>query len=243
MREEIYVCIDDTDEIGYPKSTGMLAQNIVKFIDENFAPCSFISRHQLLLDERINYTSHNNSMCFSTVLSPFERDEVVKFIQEFLLAKSAPSAEPGTAVAFKGDITDISGLINFGYRAKSEYLDKSEAYSQAKRQNVYLKGLKNGGRGVIGALAGLGLRLGGNDGKVRGCIKMTQDEMRAAEFLNLGYASEILDENFNKIKNDEAIVFGRNLKLVIKNSIPVLLVKKDSNGRFRSLDVEELRGF
>ncbi|WP_169780129.1 hypothetical protein [Campylobacter curvus] len=72
---------------------------------------------------------------------------------------------------------------------------------------------------------------------------MTQDEMRAAEFLNLGYASEILDENFNKIKNDEAIVFGRNLKLVIKNSIPVLLVKKDSNGRFRSLDVEELRGF
>ena len=212
MREEIYVCIDDTDEIGYPKSTGMLAQNIVKFIDENFAPCSFISRHQLLLDERINYTSHNSSMCFSTVLSPFERDEVVKFIQEFLLAKS-------------------------------EYLDKSEAYSQAKRQNVYLKGLKNGGRGVIGALAGLGLRLGGNDGKVRGCIKMTQDEMRAAEFLNLGYASEILDENFNKIKNDEAIVFGRNLKLVIKNSIPVLLVKKDSNGRFRSLDVEELRGF
>lgn len=72
---------------------------------------------------------------------------------------------------------------------------------------------------------------------------MTQDEMRAAEFLNLGYVSEILDENFNKIKNDETIVFGRNLKLVIKNSIPVLLVKKDRDGRFRSLDVEELRGF
>lgn len=221
----------------------MLAQNIVKFIDENFAPCSFISRHQLLLDERINYTSHNSSMCFSTVLSHIERDEVVRFIQEFLLAKSAPSAEPGIAVAFKSDIADISGLINFGYCAKSEYLDKSEAYSQAKRQNVYLKGLKNGGRGVIGALAGLGFRLGGNDGKVRGCIKMTQDEMRAAEFLNLGYVSEILDENFNKIKNDETIVFGRNLKLVIKNSIPVLLVKKDRDGRFRSLDVEELRGF
>lgn len=243
MREKIYVCIDDTDEIGYPKSTGMLAQNIVKFIDENFAPYSFISRHQLLLDGRINYASHNSSMCFSTVLSHIERDEVVRFIQEFLLAKSAPSAEPGTAVAFKGDITDISGLINFGYRAKSEYLDKSEAYLQAKRQNVYLKELKNGGRGVIGALAGLGLRLGGNDGKVRGCIKMMQDEMKAAECLNLGYASEILDENFNKIKGGETIVFGRNLKLVIKNSRPVLLVKRDSDGRFRSLDVEELRGF
>ncbi|MDL0089587.1 hypothetical protein [Campylobacter gastrosuis] len=50
MGRLLYVCIDDTDEIGYVKSTSMLAQNIADYIDENFNKCSFISRHQLLLD-------------------------------------------------------------------------------------------------------------------------------------------------------------------------------------------------
>ncbi|MGB2552280.1 hypothetical protein ACPF04_03775 [Campylobacter sp. MOP51] len=78
MKYKTYIAIDDTDEIGYTKSTGMLAENIVEFINERFCECSFISRHQLLIDERVNYTLHNSSMCFSAYLNEAQTDEVIK---------------------------------------------------------------------------------------------------------------------------------------------------------------------
>lgn len=83
MRYKTYIAIDDTDEIGYDKSTGILAENISKFINEHFCECSFISRHQLLIDERVNYTSHNSSMCFIAYLNEAQKDEVIKLLKIF----------------------------------------------------------------------------------------------------------------------------------------------------------------
>ncbi|QKF93029.1 hypothetical protein [Campylobacter sp. CCUG 57310] len=243
MKYKTYIAIDDTDEIGYTKSTGMIAENIVEFINERFCECSFISRHQLLIDERVNYTSHNSSMCFSTYLNEAQRDEVIKFAQAFLIKESAPSSEPGLAVAFEKDILNLNSLIEFGKRAKVEFITKDEAYDEAKRQNVYLKELKNEGRGVIGALAGIALRLSGNDGRIKGKIRLQKDEMSAQEILNLGFIDEILDENFKQVNKDEIILTGFDLKLIVRNSRSVLLVKRDKNGKFKAYDIKDLRGF
>ncbi|MDO5045563.1 hypothetical protein [Campylobacter sp.] len=243
MRQKLYMAIDDTDEIGYDKSTGMLAERIASFISENFSPCSFVSRHQLLIDERINYTSHNSSMCFTANLTQDERDEAIKFAENFLAQESAASSEPGLAVVFEKDIANLDALVKFGKKAKTEFITKDEAYNQANIQNIYLKELKNEGRGVIGALAGIALRLSGNDGRIKGKIKLQKDEMSVEELLNLGFIDEVLDENFKQVDKNEKISVSSNLKLIVRNFRSVLLVKRDENGKFKAYDIEELRGF
>ena len=56
MKFKFLLCIDDTDELGGEISTGLLAEEIATFAG-SFAPVSFVTRHQLLLDPRINYTT------------------------------------------------------------------------------------------------------------------------------------------------------------------------------------------
>lgn len=243
MRRVVYISIDDTDEIGYPKSTGILAEMIAEFIDSNFSPCSFVSRHQLFIDERINYTSHNSSMCFTTNLDEEEFAKVIKFAEKLLIEESAPSSEPGFAIAFEDEISNLNEFIKFGKRAKCEYITKDEAYSEAAKQNIYLKELKNTGHGIIGALGGMALRLDGNDGRVKGKTKMSKDEMSVKELLDLGFCDEVLDENFNLVDKNEKILTKSKLKLIVKNFKAVLLVKSDKNGKFIPYDIEELREF
>ncbi|QCD53388.1 hypothetical protein [Campylobacter sp. RM16192] len=243
MRRVIYISIDDTDEIGYLKSTGMLTEMMAEFIDSNFAPCSFVSRHQLFIDERINYTSHNSSMCFTTHLDENEFVKVIKFVEKLLIDESAPSSEPGFAIAFEDEILNINEFIKFGKRAKCEYITKDEAYSEAAKQNIYLKELKNAGHSIIGTLSGIALRLDGNDGRVKGKTKMPKDEMSVKELLDLGFCDEVLDENFNLVDKKEKIITKSKLKLIVKNFKAVLLVKSDKNGKFIPYDIEELREF
>ncbi|MBS6153614.1 MAG: hypothetical protein KH703_09550 [Campylobacter gracilis] len=49
MKFKFLLCIDDTDELGDEVSTGLLAEEIAAFAG-SFAPVSFVTRHQLLLD-------------------------------------------------------------------------------------------------------------------------------------------------------------------------------------------------
>lgn len=159
------------------------------------------------------------------------------------MQESAPSSEPGLAVAFEKDIVNLDALIKFGKRAKVDFITKDQACNEASRQNIYLKELKNEGRGVIGALAGIALRLSGDDGRAKGKIKLQKDEMSAQELLNLGFIGEILDENFNQVGKSEKVLVSSNLKLIVKNFKSVLLVKRDENGKFKPFDTEELREF
>ena len=167
MKFKFLLCIDDTDELGGEISTGLLAEEIAAFAG-SFAHVSFVTRHQLLLDPRINYTSHNSSMCLEAWLSEEQKQRVLDFALRLLKHKSAPCAEPGIAASFEKDILSAQELMRFGRNAKEIFLSTEQAFETARTQNVFLKELKSGARGVIGALAGIGLRLSGNDGKIRG---------------------------------------------------------------------------
>lgn len=105
MKFKFLLCIDDTDELGGEISTGLLAEEIVAFAG-SFAPVSFLTRHQLLLDPRINYTSHNSCMCLEARLTESQKQRVLDFAIELLERKSALGAEPGIAAAFEKDIVN-----------------------------------------------------------------------------------------------------------------------------------------
>lgn len=53
----------------------------------------------------------------------------------------------------------------WGRRAKREILSKEEALKIAQENNIFLEGIMGSHAGVIGALAAVGLRKTGNDGR------------------------------------------------------------------------------
>ena len=229
MKFKFLLCIDDTDELGGEISTGLLAEEIAAFAD-SFAPVSFVTRHQLLLDPRINYTSHNSCMCFEAWLTESQK-------------QSAPSAAPGIAAAFEKDIVNAQELISFGKSAKEIFFSSEQAFETASTQNVFLKELKSGARGVIGALAGIGLRLSGNDGKIMGKFELKESNLSVAELLGLNFIEAVADENFKPLSPDESVNLIGALKSVFLDFKATLLVKKEADGGFRNLNVKELRGF
>ena len=242
MKFKFLLCIDDTDELGGEVSTGLLAKEIAAFAGSS-APVSFVTRHQLLLDPRINYTSHNSSMCLEAWLAESQKQSVLNFAIELLECKSAPSAEPGIAAVFEKDILNVQELINFGKSAKEIFLSTERAFETAREQNVFLKELKSGARGVIGALAGIGLRLSGNDGKIRGKFELKESNLSVAELLRLNFIEAITDENLKTLSPDEHVNLIGALKPVFLDFKATLLVKKEAGGGFRNLSVKELRGF
>lgn len=175
----IFFCIDDTDNLDSPGS-GQLAEVLANKLQHlgMASGCSTISRHQLFVHESIPYTSHNSAMCFSGSIEKGHLDEVILYAKQFLKKASAPGSDPGLCVAAERNFSDRESLISFGLKAKQTILTKQEAYALAGKTGVHLSEHGGTGDGVIGALAGIGLRLHGNDGRIRG-------------WLNLGKAGQI----------------------------------------------------
>jgi hypothetical protein len=157
----------------------------------------FISRHQLYVHEDIPYTSHNSAMCFEV---DGEARENLKNIRElcidYLEKESAQGSDPGLCIVELDRLTDREGLIGFGKRAK-KVLTKKDAYEMAAKLGVHLSEHGGTGGGVIGALAGAGLRLYGNDGRIKGkyFVGRQGEVLTAEEILQSTNIDEIREEN------------------------------------------------
>ncbi len=169
----IFISIDDTDNEQSPGS-GQLAEQLVgeltgRRLAADPAP---VSRHQLFVHHLVPYTSHNSAMCFTVSIERDNYRDVVAFSQQFLSRRSAEGSDPGLCVADKEAIRDTQLLIDFGARAKQTVLNKHQAYRTASQAGVHLSEHGGSGDGVIGALAGIGLRLSGSDGRIRGWCRV-----------------------------------------------------------------------
>jgi hypothetical protein len=97
---------------------------------------------------------------------PDRIDSLKQSCEAYLVAESASGSDVGLCVAIWGDLERIGGdIADFGKRAKKEVLSQAEAVSLAGEAGLFLVGLTGDHGGVIGALAGVGLRFGGNDGR------------------------------------------------------------------------------
>jgi hypothetical protein len=169
----IYLSIDDTDNLDSPGS-GHLAEAMAKELQHHglTSQCLNITRHQLFFHESIPYTSHNSSMCFPAVINEDNLSKVIKFAKDFLEKGSAPGSDPGLCVAVEREKLDRQTLIDFGLQAKNQVFTKQDAYLLAQRTGVHLSEHGGTGDGIIGALAGIGLRLNGSDGRFRGWLNL-----------------------------------------------------------------------
>lgn len=157
----VIVGIDDTDIVGTP-GTNQLARAILKKIGEA-ARDAIICRHQLFFDPRVPYTSKNGSASIQLPYADTQNlDALTNSIREVMSGWFVEGSDPGLCVA-----TGVSEeMIAFGMRCKREVVTQDEARAVAAQAGCYLEGLGGTEQGVIGALAGVGLVSGGDDGRV-----------------------------------------------------------------------------
>ena len=157
----ILVGIDDTDIVGSP-GTNQLARLILKGIGEK-AEDAVICRHQLFFDPRVPYTSKNGSASLQLPnATPADIPNLTAAVREIMLGWYIEGSDPGLCIATGA----TSDMMAFSLRCKSEVITQDEARAIAARAGCYLEGLGGTNQGIIGALAAIGLVVGGNDGRI-----------------------------------------------------------------------------
>ncbi|WP_094602964.1 hypothetical protein SPSIL_041020 [Sporomusa silvacetica DSM 10669] len=225
---QILVCIDDTDNID-SRGTGELAEMIMRELENRgWGKCSWVTRHQLLLDPTIPYTSHNSSMCFTADILQEHLQSVIDYASEFLKRESVAEADPGLCVVAITDLLDKQSLIDFGFKAKREVITKEEAYNLVERTHIHLSEHGGNGQGVIGALAGAGLRLSRNDGRLKGSLKINApDNIITVHNLCLHPAiDEVRSLDEIQVGDNEIVLLGKLVKPLFINGKAVILVEK-----------------
>ena len=247
---QIYLSIDDTDNLDSPGS-GQLAEILADKLEQEglVSQSSNISRHQLFVDAAIPYTSHNSAMCFSATTLDNQLDNIIEFAGQFLQSFSAQGSDPGLCVAVADTFLNREALIAFGSKAKTTVLDKKEARLLASETGVHLSEHGGTGDGIIGAIAGIGLRLQGNDGRIRGwlnlgeCGKIVTTQSLCAH----PWVDAVIDENGHPLADETPVLLSENrIKTVLCNHrqvIPVRPTKGDCCAAWATLTKSAIKRF
>lgn len=233
-----FLSFDDTDNLEAP-GTGHILQ---AFLDALPWESSFISRHQLFVSPDVPYTSHNSAMC-AVIQGETEQGTLVRLASEYLRACLAPGADPGLCVAEADRIVSAELLVSWGYRAKKEVLRKQDAYDLARTCGVHLSEHGGTGQGVVGALAAVGLRLAGQDGRVKGKKSVTKEVLTVAELLEQTGFQRVCAYGQGELPGDALVrVDGQPIKAVYQNFASTVLTVAD-HGVYRLLPKNQLKCF
>lgn len=227
---KIYVGIDDTDNIEQG-ATGETANQLIKLIEKNrWGSCQGLTRHQLLLHPDIAYTSHNSSMCFVAEIEAWYLERLILEASSFLELESAPGSDPGLCVVVEDQLRDVMDLICFGYETKKRVMIKEEAYDLAGKLGVHLSEHGGTGLGVIGALAGVGLRMTNNDGRFQGKLKIKTPgaTISVAEIISSSSTEIVQSLTGYVLGEDEGVLLGEKLKTVLLNGKRTFLVYRQA---------------
>lgn len=226
-----FVGIDDTDnEIS--RGTGFRARHLSSLIiEENLGTAISVTRHQLFFHPSVPYTSQNSSACIEVETDNIK--ELKKFCKAYLKCESAEGSDVGLCIAEIDSIPD--SVIDWGKRAKKELLTQKEAIELATEANIYLEGFLGSLDGIIGALAAVGLRQSGNDGRF---IWLEGKELRdfsgiytAKELFELSNFDEIKSKENNFVKQDEKINVDEWIRPVLTNNKITLIVEPSLNNQ------------
>ncbi|WP_061213200.1 hypothetical protein [Syntrophomonas wolfei] len=245
---KILVAIDDTDNID-SRGTGELADLLSKYLEEKgWGKGGAVTRHQLLVHPDIPYTSHNSSMCFMAEIEASYLAAYIEYAGHFLEKERAEGSDPGLCVAAIEQITFPDELIDFGYRAKQVVLTKNNAYDLAKRLDIHLSEHGGSGQGVIGALAGVALRLTANDGRFRGKLKVkSRDDLLSVREIKKQTPVTVVKslDDMLVLDDDSIILMGEKLKAVLLEGECTLLVVPTgmNDPKWQSCATSQLRKF
>jgi hypothetical protein len=224
----ILVCIDDTDNLE-SRGTGALASMLAELIEtQGWGQSCHVTRHQLLVHPDIPYTSHNSAMCFAASLeNSCPPARFIAFAEQFLERESAPGSDPGLCVVLPDLLSSTESLVAFGLAAKRQVLTKPGAYELARELGVHLSEHGGTGHGVIGALAGAGLRYGGNDGRLKGQLRFGEpgEQRTVAVLLEHPLVDAVRALDGAEPLAGDLVELGEKIKTVLLGGESVLLLE------------------
>jgi hypothetical protein len=156
----LLIGLDDTDTQA-SRGTGYLARCLAQACAERGLRPAGVTRHQFLVDPRIPYTSHNSGACVA--VQGDGGAEAAAFAFDFVAARAADGSDPGVCVAAADAVTEA--VRAFGAAAARQVVETAEAVALAGEAGLALRPLGGSGLGVIGALAAVGRRAAGHDGR------------------------------------------------------------------------------
>jgi len=177
---QVYIGFDDTDNITADRGTGKLAR---WFEDELPKGCHMegVVRQQLLIDDKIPYTSHNSSAC---VIVRAPDASLVEALTARAIAHvrrhALEGSDPGLCVVCEEDAS-LHRLMAFGYECTQRVVTQKEALGAAL--NSHLSGHGGTNDGIIGAAAAVGLTASGWSGRFieYGRLRELPDPVRVSE--------------------------------------------------------------
>lgn len=235
---KLYVSFDDTGSLSSP-GTGHLLNDFLESLNVKH---SFISRHQLFFNPAVPYTSHNSSMC-CVIDDEISFESLIALGSIYLEEHQAKGADPGLCVMEEESAVSPELLTLWGYRAKKEVLSKEDAYALADVCHVHLSEHGGTGQGIIGALAAVGLRLAGQDGRVNGKKAVDKPVVTASELLLQTGFQRVCCYGQGELGGDCIINVGNNpIKAVYQNFKSTVLVVPDKDS-YKLLTKDYLKCF
>ncbi len=246
---KLLICIDDTDSLDKSISTGRIAEIIIDEIEkEHLGKCEAVTRHQLLRHEDIPFTSHNSSMCFRASIDACNYEKVVKKTIQLLYQYQAAGSDPGLCVVKEEELDNPELLISYGYSAQEKILTKEEAYSLATKLKIHLTEHGGTGLGVIGALAGAGLRLSGEDGEFKGTVKLGKEGtlVSIGDLEEYPFIDEVRMLNGDPMDRGKPVILGAKYKTILRNGKAIFLIDdapEQGENYYRSCTKKEIRSY
>ncbi|MCD4730711.1 MAG: hypothetical protein K8R74_08940 [Bacteroidales bacterium] len=230
----ILIGIDDTDN-KESRGTGFLSRQLAKQIIANgLGTVSSITRHQLFVHPDIAYTSQNSSACLD-ITTEFE-EELKDLCKYYIEKEAAPGSDAGLCIADWNAVSD--DIQDWGSRAKAEVLKLVNAKNLASKNKIYLEGFTGILIGQIGALAAVGLRKSGNDGRFIWLAGPTELRELKPGIFNLEELKLITGiENFITLnglpleKNCRVLCHDW-IRPIVKDGNPTLILEKVKNFKF-----------
>lgn len=230
-RRTVVIGIDDTDNLE-PDSvgTGRVARAIATVLVEGGLGVPVgVTRHQLLIDPVIRYTSHNSSLCIGLdTAAPVA--ELAGVTAQELVGRAQVGSDPGLCVfALEGERAARRSVEAFGLAAAERVLTKDQAYAMAQRVGAHLSEHGGTGDGVIGALAAVGQRSRGESGwfvDAPGVQALEDVEMvSVAELLEHTAIARVEQWDGTTLGAGEWVATGGRLRPSLRGGVAVLLVE------------------
>jgi hypothetical protein len=219
--------IDDTDNLE-SRGTGHRVRQLADWLAENqLAKPLGITRHQLLVDPQIPYTSHNSSACLSVETE--NPGDVWEASREFLLRESAEGSDAGLTLAQWDSIKEP--VFAFAKRAKITVLTLLEAEQTASQSQIRCEGLTGTHGGIIGALSALGLHRGGNDGRFLWLpgLRELQGKYQAGEICALGHMDRVCTLSNSELRSKTIVDVGEWMRPVLRDGKATLYVEENNH--------------
>lgn len=225
----IFIGFDDTDSSESDYGTGKVAR---WFEGQLPVGCRLwgVVRQQLLLDDRIPYTSHNSSAC-AVIEAPDESllDRLIDSAAAHIEKHAVSGSDPGLCVCAEGN-ENLAGIIDFSVRCTREVVTQGDAVKAAG--NVHLSGHGGTNDGIIGAAAAVGLTALGRCGRFieYGRLRELPDPVTVSDLESLGIMVVSVDRQAPLPSPDGAVHTHGWLRPRLLSGKPILPVLKDGTG-------------